>query len=575
MNQRTDTAIILTSFAEQMKAEPVLGTGGWLSPEEREALDWMTLIALMGWKVKLRDLQNFHFADIDNQQIKWIILTGDPDTVNSKIWEQILLFAKTKKILLITGAGKMNGWLSNHFGIHLSEKTTSGNLVEYNGHDFYKQWNLRNTIHLQGLDITTGLDELVSLSGGCIAASRQELAGKILFLSFHPSMARDSEPAFTALLKQLLIFESLHPVAWFDWENTLILRMDDPGSAQAVHDDSFHNTKLGEKEWAIIGEELYKRKARISLAYVSAWVDDGDSSRGLLEIDGQPVSRIAGNIYPSPLVKYTKTVKNESSRIFDYAAEFRGIQKLRNKGLAEVELHGYTHMHPDRESWKKATDKYENKIWFREFGKSSISFINSRPEEEHPLYSGIEAFQKNFQALPTTLICPGEEFTNNVLEKAMQAGLMLVSSYYLGMRIGHQLCWNQHVCSPYLDLAHPHWFEQELPVVGYFHDFDLSIHGINWFAQQLDAWQHAGAKFFIDFRELSNILSHTISISESTGQYQLNLLSENNLPFIKPVRIGIHIPAKNITSKFVLNNNQKTHAINLSEFEEISLLNNL
>ncbi len=562
MNQRTDTAIILTSFAEQMNAEPVLGTGGWLPPEEREALDWMTLIALMGWKVKLQGPQNFPSTDIDNQQIKWIILTGDPDSIDSKVWEQILLITETKKILLITRAGKMNGWLSNHFGIHLSEKKSSGNSVEYNDQDFSKRWNLRNPIHLQGLEITTALNELVSLSGTCIAASRQESAGKILFLSFHPSVARDSEPAFTALLKQLLIFESLYPVAWFDWENTLILRMDDPGSAQAAHDDSFHNTKLGEKEWEAIGEELYKREARMSLAYVPAWVDDGDKLRGQLEIDGQSVSRVSGNIYPSPLVKYMKAVKNEGPRIFDYAAEFRGIQKLRNQGLAEVELHGYTHMHPDRESWEKATDKYENKMWFREFGRSSIGFINSRPEEDHPLQSGIEAFQKNFQVLPTTLICPGEEFTNNVLEKAMQAGLMLVSSYYLGMRIGHQLCWNQHVCSPYLDLAESYWFVQELPVIGYFHDFDLCIHGTNWFVQQLDTWQQAGAKFFIDFKEFSNILGHTISVSENAGQYQLNLFSENKLPFIKPVRIGIHNPTKAITTKIVLNSSHEAYTIN-------------
>ena len=575
MNQRADTAIILTSFAERMNAEAVLGTGGWLPPEEREALDWMTLIALMGWKVKLQDPQNFHSTDIDSQQIKWIILTGNPDSIDRKVWEQILLITKTKKILFITRAGKINGWLSHHFGIHLSENKSFGKSVEYNCRDFFKQWNLRNPIQLPGLEINAGFDKLVSISETCIVASTQQAGAKFLFLSFHPGMVRDSEPAFTALLKQLLIFESLHPVAWFDWENTLILRMDDPGSAQAAYDDSFHNTKLGEKEWEAIGEELYKREARMSLAYVPAWVDDGDDLRGQLEIDGQSVSRVPGNIHPSPLVKYVKTVRNEDPRIFDYAAEFRGIQKLRNRGLAEVELHGYTHMHPDRKSWEKATDKYENKMWFREFGRSSIGFINSLPEEEHPLHSGIKAFQKNFQVLPTTLICPGEEFTNNVLEKAMNAGLKLVSSYYLGMRIGHQLCWNQHVCSPYLNLADSYWFDQELPVVGYFHDFDLSAHGINWFAQQLDAWQQAGAKFFIDFREFSNVLSHAISISENADQYQLNLLSENKLPFIKPVRIGIHIPTKGITTRITLNNNNEPYTINLSELEETSLLSKI
>ena len=231
-------------------------------------------------------------------------------------------------------------------------------------------------------------------------------------------------------------------------------------------------------------------------------------------------------------------------------------------------------MHPDRASWEKATDKYENKIWYREFARSSISFINSQPKDEHPLHLGIKAFVENFQSLPSTLICPGEAFTNDVLERAMQAGLKLVSSYYLGMRIGRQLCWNQHVLSPYFDLAASHWFDSELPVVGYFHDFDISAHGLNWFTSNLDAWELAGAKYLIDFRELTHILSYTIGVSTNEEQCQLNLFSDSSLPFFKPVRIGIHIPGKN-TKKFISKNNNEPYSIPLSEFEDMSLLNKI
>src|SRR5688572_8585403 len=305
----------------------------------------------------------------------------------------------------------------------------------------------------------------------------------------------------------------------------------------------------------------------MSLAYVPAWVDDGDSSRGELEIDGQIASRALGNIYPSPSVKYKKAEVSAQPQVLDYAAEFRGIQKLRNEGLVETELHGYTHIHPDRESWGNATDKYENKSWYREFGRSSIRFTSNRPEAEHPLYLGMKAFFDNFQSMPSTLICPGEEFTNDVLEKAVQAGFSLVSSFYLGMRIGHQLCWNQHVCSPYLNLASPHWFDSELPVVGYFHDFDISAQGLDWFTNNLDDWEVAGAKFLIDFRELSHILDYNLSINENGNQCQLNLFSEKNPPFIKPMRIGIHVPGKNITKKIVLKKYQESYLVNLSEFE--------
>ena len=567
IKQRADTVLILTSLAEEMNDTLVLGTGGWLPPEEIEALDWMTLATMLGWKVKLLNPASFHCADCDNHRIKWVILTGDPDTINNNTWEELLRVIRTNQLLFITRAGKKTGWLSHHFKITRSDQKLPGDSVEYIHPSFSKEWKLRNQLVLPELKATAKFNQLLSLSGTCIAGSVVESASKILFLSFHSSIARDHEPAFTAILKHLLIFESVHPVAWFEWENTMILRMDDPGSSQPVHDNSFHTTKLSEKEWDLIGEALLQKDARMSLAYVPAWTDDGDSTRGQLEIDGHRVSRTAGYIYPSPLVRYHKNLSNGLTRVFDFEEEFRGIEKLRASRLAEAELHGHTHIHPDKESWLNAVDRFENKKWFREFGKSAGAYISSLEEEKHPLIEGIEAFEKSFHSLPSTLIFPGEEFTRNVLEKVVKSRVNLVSSYYLGMRIGNKLCWNQHVCSPYLDLANPRWFEHELPVVGYFHDFDILNHGIQWFTQQLENWQRAGAKYFIDFRELSSVLDYTISVNEAASQYQLNLHSESHPPFIKPVRAGFHIPAKNFTSKILLDNNREIRTLSLSVSE--------
>ena len=562
IKQRADTVLILTSLAEEMNDALVLGTGGWLPPEEREALDWMTLVTMLGWKVKLLNPALFHSAEFDNHLIKWVILTGDPDTIKSKTWEELLHVIRTNQLLFITRAGKKNGWLSHHFKITQSDQNLVGEHVQYIHPSFSKEWKLKNQLALPELKATGKFNNLLSLSEASIAGSVDESTSKILFLSFHSSIARDHQHVFTAILKHLLIFESVHPVAWFEWENTMILRMDDPGSSQSVHDNSFHTTKLGEEEWDLIGKALTEKDARMSLAYVPAWTDDGDNSRGRLEIGGHPVSRTAGYIYPSPLVTYRKNLADGVTRVFDYEEEFRGIEKLRASRLAEVELHGYTHIHPDKQSWLNAGDRFENKMWFREFGKSAVSYISSQSDENHPLFQGIKAFQKSFHSPPSTLIFPGEEFTGNVLEKVAKSGINLVSSYYLGMRIGRQICWNQYVCSPYLDLANPSWFEQELPVVGYFHDFDILNQGIQWFTQQLEKWQQAGAKYFIDFRELSSILDYSISISEDASQYQLTLHSESHPPFIKPLRAGFHIPAINFTSKILLGNNREAYTIN-------------
>jgi hypothetical protein len=84
----------------------------------------------------------------------------------------------------------------------------------------------------------------------------------------------------------------------------------------------------------------------------------------------------------------------------------------------------------------------------------------------------------------------------------------------------------------------------------------------------------AGAKYFMDFRELTNILSYNIGVSTNEEQCQLNLFSENKLPFIKPVRIGIHIPGKD-TKKIISKNNNESYSIELAEFEDVSLLNKI
>jgi hypothetical protein len=558
-----DTALIISSQTSRLNATSLLGTGGWLPPHEREVLDWITLINWMGWKFKLLHPEEFDSGIINTCGIKWIILTDDPDELDAAFTERLFEILENHPVLIVSGSGRRGSHFSDRFGAAIAATSAVVNKLEWTGVSENKSWTCRKDISINALECRADIEPLVTANGNVLVAVNKKAAGNWVVLSFHPGAARDMDGSFTSLIMYILIYQSSLPVAWFDFENTLVLRMDDPGSSEMVHHSIYQNTKLTEADWIMIGEELQKRNARMTLGYVPGWTDDGNDKRGELFIDGKKTAGSAGKIYPSPLVKYQSLQANGENKVFDYESEFRGIQQLRNKDLVDVELHGYTHIHPDKEAWINAPDKYENKIWYREFGKNTIDYIKKRPVEEHPFELGLKAFQEIFQTNPSTLICPGDEFTNDVLLKAVEAGLMFVSSYYLAVRIDNRLCWDQYVCAPYLDNYDPSWFDAGLPVVGYFHDFDVSIHGIKWFALCLDAWQKAGANFFMDFRELSNIVSHTISISGSANQYQLNVFSENNPPFIKPVRIGIHIPGKKITLNLVLNNNQKNPCNNV------------
>ena len=63
--------------------------------------------------------------------------------------------------------------------------------------------------------------------------------------------------------------------------------------------------------------------------------------------------------------------------------------------------------------------------------------------------------------------------------------------------------WTAHVGSPYLDEADPSWFAAGLPVIGYWHDRDMAVHGPGWVPQQLARWRACGATRAWAFADLA------------------------------------------------------------------------
>jgi hypothetical protein len=329
----------------------------------------------------------------------------------------------------------------------------------------------------------------------------------------------------------------------------MILRMDDPGGAQNIYNRDWYYPKLVEAQWNEIIEDIKKRSARLSVGYISGWMDDGDEKRGELTVNGRKPKRIAGRIYPSALVRYSDVSGHKPGTEHNYVSEFRGIQNMRSENLGDVELHGYTHIHPDRQSWLDASDRYDASQWYRELGKAAAPVISAFSENEHPLNRALELFREYFQTRPTTLISPGDQWTDEVLVYALNLGLQLVSSYYLAIKDNERFCWATHICSPYLDTPDVSWFNAGLPVVGYFHDRELSLEGIAWMTKWLDSWQASGAKRFMDFRELAAALSCRLQLEENNGSLRLSVINRENLQIVKPLIINIYVPKNNLPSE--------------------------
>jgi hypothetical protein len=220
--------------------------------------------------------------------------------------------------------------------------------------------------------------------------------------------------------------------------------------------------------------------------------------------------------------------------------------------LAEVELHGYTHMHPETELWAKAEDRYEGypkTFWYRELSKATQNTLAARTNDKHPLALGIRAFQEYFGIHPTTLVCPGDMWSADIPQRALDLNFQLLASYYLAIRNDDRFCWTTHVCAPYLDKPEDKWFDAALPVVGYFHDRELALEGVAWMSKWLDSWQAAGAKQFMDFSQLAAALSCQFRLEQTDGSIHLLVANKENLQIVRPLAVNIYVPKGKLSSE--------------------------
>ncbi len=564
MNDLRQAMLLVADESELPVAERIWGTGGWLPPDQREALDWLTLAKVCGWGVSIvRKRKNVLIGDLHGGS-RWIVLTGDP---SSSLSETTITWLTRRlaedPILVVVRAPETGSPLARLTGASTTSQTVSGRYLKWFGPGAEQRWDCRKVLSAQTLSLTPDTAMWVTLDDCPVVAARRAGRGLIVTLGFHPSEGRDTDGKVTALLIHLLVWGSSKPVAWFDFEGTMVLRMDDPGGAQNVHLKAWLYPKLGESDWAEIAEELKRRGGRLSIAYVPGWVDDGDSERGRLTVRGHAETRIPGAVHPSPHVRYTEKTDGEQRLCQDYVGEYKGIQTLRAAGLGDVELHGFTHMHPDSSAWAKAADRYATVAWFRELGKSAEAVLRKRPTRTHPIMLGINALHRFFGVRPTTLICPGDEWTNAALEYALDAGLHFVGSYYLAVREDNRFCWCTHICAPYLDEAHAAWFDSGLPVVGYFHDREPALEGIRWITHCLDDWENVGARRFIDFRQLAAAVRRQLHLSFSEGTLHLAVTNHGAPALVQGQPFNVYVPDMVLPSTLLVSQSGKTSMLNI------------
>jgi hypothetical protein len=539
----TASVLLIASPDELSQAGRVWGTGGWMPPDEREALDWLTLVRLLGWDLAVVPRTAIsRIGGFPPSRLRAIIVACDPDSLSDDLVEAIGTHLARSPVLVVSRAARPGSPLAAVAGTSRSGGRVDGESYQWCGPGPTRAWRLSSPLAGHALAIESPGATWARLGAAPLVFSRFTGRGVFATVSVHPSRLRDCDPSGTAIVKRLLTWGTPGATAWLDLGATVVLRMDDPGGAQNIYSRSWCYRKLDAAAWTSIGSVLAAERARMSIGYVSGWVDDGDERRGRLSVGGKPVSRRPGAVHPSPLVRYEDVAGHLPGVVSDCAAEFLGVQALRNAGLVDVELHGFTHIHPDREAWARASDRFESwpqTAWYRELGRAAVPVLDQLPEREHPLTRAMAMFSEFFGIVPTTLICPGDQWTDAALERALDLGLDLVSSYYLAIRHGDRFCWAMHVCAPYLDRADRRWTDSELPVVGYFHDRELAVEAVEWLGTWLARWREAGASRFIDFRELAQSLSRPLRLEQHDHALTLVVDAPACGWFDRPLRVRI------------------------------------
>lgn len=403
----------------------------------------------------------------------------------------------------------------------------TGTRLEWCGPGEHRTWELGVALDARR---TYGGDAWIRLDGVPVV-SRVRVPGRS-FLQVGLRRSAGS-PAAAAALRRMLIASS-EPCAWLDLRGVVVLRMDDPGSCASVLLDGWRFDGLDETDYEALGEVARRHEARLSIGFTPAWVDDGDPDGSELMIDGVPVDRVAGAIHPSVLVRY----RDSDGFVADGAAQYRGVEALRKEGLASVDLHGYTHVHPDRERWAAAESRRRKVGWYKEFAPENVPPGSGLPEDR--VTSGLRMLAERFDEPPVALICPGHACTPAVVDDAYRQGLQMICAGWFGVRNGSTFMELSGVASTALEWPPEALLANEAPTIAWFHDRDIALHGAEWLDRALESWRRAGATRFCDLDELSRVLGLRLRLQrEGFGGWTLEVKRAAGRPLARPFPVAL------------------------------------
>src|SRR5688572_4069391 len=112
-NTNSASALVIVSDDQLPADQRIWGTGGWVVTNERDALDWLTLLCLCGWQTRVTRPDALDAAP----QATWIIVAGDLTRVSADTVRWLAARLANERVLVIARAARPGSALANLAGV--------------------------------------------------------------------------------------------------------------------------------------------------------------------------------------------------------------------------------------------------------------------------------------------------------------------------------------------------------------------------------------------------------------------------------------------------------------------------
>ncbi len=277
--------------------------------------------------------------------------------------------------------------------------------------------------------------------------------------------------------------------------------------------------ELTPAEWALMGRILRMYRARMSLMYVSGFVDNGDTRMGVLFRRGRRVrDRRCGRIFPVREIRYVAQHGTWPDPVYDFVAEYRAIRALVRAGRIDIESHGDIHMTPFLNEWcrQRPIPPDREHLWMAEFYDLAFQRPVPRGIQRRRLARSVFRIQRYFDMRPIVFAPPLHAYDTVTVQVAQRLGFVLLHAQTLYdlsrspiLKIVRLPTVWAHL--PLAGRPDPHLDASGLPIVVGWHDSDLRIHPVAWLRHYLRVFIQRGYTRLIGFRAFAGLMTARVA----------------------------------------------------------------